>query len=321
MNLDLRKNAIRGNVGLRTFDLGRDGDRYIGSVSIVGPSSPRRRSTAPTTCGRCRRRRRRSSCRRCSPATATSSRATSAAPSSSASAGARPGKASTSRRIYHAQTGDVQRAIMQGIAELDGRPLMRAIALALLLAFCSSSGVARAISTVPPPPVPQLPDEPLPEWHPPPPTTSRHAMFLQMSPQMPEAQRLRQIGLWLSSFGWARCSLGGILYRLGRRHQPGRERSRRRRNRPGSSTPRSRTSATASEDGRPSPASASAASWPSGGFVLYTDRPVADHRRTTRSIRASRCRRSPASSARPRRCAHRRGARASSRYQRTSDTT
>ena len=36
MNLDVRKNAIRGNIGLRTFDLGRDGDRYIGSVNVVG---------------------------------------------------------------------------------------------------------------------------------------------------------------------------------------------------------------------------------------------------------------------------------------------
>jgi hypothetical protein len=34
VNLDLRKNAIRGNIGLRQFDLGRDGDRYIGSVKV-----------------------------------------------------------------------------------------------------------------------------------------------------------------------------------------------------------------------------------------------------------------------------------------------
>ncbi len=36
VNLDLRKNAIRGNVGLRQFDLGRDkaGDRYIGSLKF-----------------------------------------------------------------------------------------------------------------------------------------------------------------------------------------------------------------------------------------------------------------------------------------------
>lgn len=35
INLDLRKNSIRGNVGLRQFDLGRDRDRYIGSVKIT----------------------------------------------------------------------------------------------------------------------------------------------------------------------------------------------------------------------------------------------------------------------------------------------
>lgn len=35
INLDLRKNSIRGTVGLRRFDLGRDGDRYIGSLSIT----------------------------------------------------------------------------------------------------------------------------------------------------------------------------------------------------------------------------------------------------------------------------------------------
>ena len=35
VHLDVRKNAIRGTVGLRTFDLGRDGDRYIGSVKVA----------------------------------------------------------------------------------------------------------------------------------------------------------------------------------------------------------------------------------------------------------------------------------------------
>src|SRR4051812_790626 len=34
INLDLRKNAIRGNIGLRQFDLGRDGDHYIGSLKV-----------------------------------------------------------------------------------------------------------------------------------------------------------------------------------------------------------------------------------------------------------------------------------------------
>jgi hypothetical protein len=35
VNLDVRKNHIRGNVGLRQFDLGRRGDQYIGSVKVT----------------------------------------------------------------------------------------------------------------------------------------------------------------------------------------------------------------------------------------------------------------------------------------------
>lgn len=35
VNLDVRYNHIRGNVGLRQFDLGRSGDQYIGSVKIT----------------------------------------------------------------------------------------------------------------------------------------------------------------------------------------------------------------------------------------------------------------------------------------------
>ncbi|MDB4966718.1 MAG: hypothetical protein JWN44_2407 [Myxococcales bacterium] len=35
VNLDLRKNHIRGNVGIRQFDLGRQGDQYIGWVKVT----------------------------------------------------------------------------------------------------------------------------------------------------------------------------------------------------------------------------------------------------------------------------------------------
>ncbi len=84
---------------------------------------------------------------------------------------------------------------------------MRALALALVVAF----GAGAHAQTVPPPPVPQLPDEPLPAWHPPPPGRA-HALFLQMSPEMQQAQKLRQVGLWLSSFGWVQIFGGGILY-------------------------------------------------------------------------------------------------------------
>lgn len=86
---------------------------------------------------------------------------------------------------------------------------MRGVALAVVMAL-AASGAARA-QGVTPPPVPQLPDEPLPEWHPPPPT-NRHALFLQMSPEMQQAQKLRQAGLWISSMGWAQLLLGGVLY-------------------------------------------------------------------------------------------------------------
>ena len=90
--------------------------------------------------------------------------------------------------------------------------MMRAIAFALLTMFSvgAFANGARA-EGVTPPPVPQAPDEPLPEWHPPPPT-NRHAIFLQMSPQMQEAQKIRQAGLWISSIGWAQLLLGGVLY-------------------------------------------------------------------------------------------------------------
>jgi len=85
---------------------------------------------------------------------------------------------------------------------------MRAVAFVLVLLLGAG---ARAQAVVPPPPVPQHPDEPLPEWHAPPPR-STHALFLQVSPEVAQAQKLRQIGLWLSSFGWATTFLGGIFY-------------------------------------------------------------------------------------------------------------
>src|SRR3954447_3312928 len=84
---------------------------------------------------------------------------------------------------------------------------MRAIAFALILSF----SVGARAQGVPPPPVPQLPDEPLPEWHQPP-KLDHHALFLMISPEVKQAQKLRQIGLWGSSFGWAQVFLGGVCY-------------------------------------------------------------------------------------------------------------
>jgi len=84
---------------------------------------------------------------------------------------------------------------------------MRSLVLVSTLLFTAGAFA----QPVPPPPVPQLPDEPLPEWHPPPPT-NRRALFLQVSPEVQQAQKLRQIGMWVSSLGWAQVFLGGVLY-------------------------------------------------------------------------------------------------------------
>lgn len=84
---------------------------------------------------------------------------------------------------------------------------MRALVVALILSFA----VAARAQGVPPPPVPQMPDEPLPEWHPPPPHKG-HAIFLTLSPEVQQAQKIRQAGLWISSFGWATTFLGGVFY-------------------------------------------------------------------------------------------------------------
>jgi hypothetical protein len=86
-------------------------------------------------------------------------------------------------------------------------PRSRAVAVALLLTL---AGTAARAQTVPPPEVPQVPDEPLPEWRPPPPRKS--ALFLSVAPQVAMAQKWRQAGLWISSIGWAQLLAAGILY-------------------------------------------------------------------------------------------------------------
>jgi hypothetical protein len=66
------------------------------------------------------------------------------------------------------------------------------------------------------PEVPQLPDEPLPAWTPPkpPPRNSGRAIFLSLPPPMREAQRLRQVGLLVSSVGLLGLFAGGIVYAI-----------------------------------------------------------------------------------------------------------
>lgn len=98
---------------------------------------------------------------------------------------------------------------------------MRAIALLTLIAFASPALAegdnprptgTPTTSQSPLPEVPQMPDEPLPEWKPPSLKNNRRALFLSMPPQLQEAQRLRQIGIWLSSLGWTAVFAGGIVY-------------------------------------------------------------------------------------------------------------
>ncbi len=83
----------------------------------------------------------------------------------------------------------------------------------LLVAALLVLALPRAVSAqpTPPAPMPVVPDEPLPEWHPP---TKRQMapIFLTISPEMVTAQKYRQAGLWISSIGWLQFFAAGILY-------------------------------------------------------------------------------------------------------------
>jgi hypothetical protein len=63
----------------------------------------------------------------------------------------------------------------------------------------------------PPQPMPAVPDEPLPEWHPPPKKIAA-PIYLTIAPEMVQAQRGRQLGMWISAIGWAQFLAAGILY-------------------------------------------------------------------------------------------------------------
>lgn len=92
--------------------------------------------------------------------------------------------------------------------------MMRAIAVVTLLAFAAPALAQSApppANVAPLPEVPLMPDEPLPEWKGPPPK-SKNVLFLNMSPELQMAQRLRQVGIWFSSLGWCTLFAGGILY-------------------------------------------------------------------------------------------------------------
>jgi hypothetical protein len=81
------------------------------------------------------------------------------------------------------------------------------VRVALLLLVCCAAAHAQS---VPVPSVPDVPDEPLPEWKPP--TRKVASLHLQLTPQMIEAQKLRQAGVWISSIGWVQVFVGGIVY-------------------------------------------------------------------------------------------------------------
>jgi hypothetical protein len=60
------------------------------------------------------------------------------------------------------------------------------------------------------PEVPDVGDEPLPSWTPP--LKRPQAQYLSVNPEILKAQKLRQAGLWLASFGGAALLAGGIVY-------------------------------------------------------------------------------------------------------------
>ena len=82
-------------------------------------------------------------------------------------------------------------------------------AIAALSATLALGPSARA-QVVPPPPVPELPDQPLPVWTPP--KVMPHAFHLRISAAAASAQATRQAGLWFLSLGGAALFAGGLLY-------------------------------------------------------------------------------------------------------------
>jgi hypothetical protein len=88
-----------------------------------------------------------------------------------------------------------------------GTILTRAVACALALAL----SVEAHAQTTPPPPMPAVPDEPLPEWHPPA-RRSLMPIFLTVSPELVQAQKMRQAGMTISATGWLAVFAAGIMY-------------------------------------------------------------------------------------------------------------
>jgi hypothetical protein len=86
--------------------------------------------------------------------------------------------------------------------------MTRAVACALALLI----GVTAHAQTTAPPPMPVVPDEPLPEWHPPPAHRMTGPIFLSVNPELVQAQKLRQAGITISATGWLAIFAIGIMY-------------------------------------------------------------------------------------------------------------
>jgi hypothetical protein len=84
-----------------------------------------------------------------------------------------------------------------------------ALATVLAVGLAVGPTVAHGQVTVPET-VPEQADEPLPEWHPPPPR--RDVVHLDVSPTLNKAHDLRQAGMWLMSIGGAMMFGGGLLF-------------------------------------------------------------------------------------------------------------
>jgi hypothetical protein len=86
----------------------------------------------------------------------------------------------------------------------------RATVVLIVAGLFASSSLARAQAVPPPEHVPQLPDQPLPEWRPPAPTAP-HALILGLAPELRRAEKLRNGGLLAASAGLTAVFAGGLF--------------------------------------------------------------------------------------------------------------
>jgi hypothetical protein len=85
------------------------------------------------------------------------------------------------------------------------------VSVLLVLLLTGVVSMPARAQVTPPQPVPNVPDEPLPEWKPPP-ARKVAPIHLDVGPEARKAQNLRQAGLWLASFGGALLFASGIVF-------------------------------------------------------------------------------------------------------------